>query len=101
MFAFILSRGSHSTDCSFREKVRAELLWQERAAWIPLLLVPAHGPEERSATPPSPPPQVMAPLRCTQSQAGHPQPSPPAYRVPTGLTLLRAESCPSLKLLQR
>lgn len=57
MFAFILSRGSHSTDCSFREKVRAELLWQERAAWIPLLLVPAHGPEERSATPPSPAPK--------------------------------------------
>lgn len=54
MFAFILSRGSRSTDCSFREKVHAELLCQERVAWIPLL-VPAQGPEERSATPPSPP----------------------------------------------
>lgn len=98
MFAFILSRGSRSTDCSFREKVRAELLCQERVACISLL-VPAHGPEERSATPPSPPsrgPSALYPV-----PGWPPQPSPPTHGVPTGLTLLRAESHPGLKLLQR
>lgn len=62
----------------FREKVRAELLWQEQAAWTSLLLA-----APRSALPPASRPLPAAP----SPRPATSRPSLPARAVPAGRTL--------------